>query len=97
MPRPNWSNWCGSRSAPSRWPTRIPMTKNVLSELEKRLATGPLSHDAPVPFFHFYGGKMQKDVLGVGSPRMPRTRHCGALHEESSYPCRAMDCFATPR
>ena len=23
------------------------------------------SHDAPVPFFHFYGGKMQKDVLGA--------------------------------
>jgi 8-oxo-dGTP pyrophosphatase MutT (NUDIX family) len=42
-----------------------PMTKNVLNELEKRLATGPLSHDAPVPFFHFYGGKMQKDVLGA--------------------------------
>jgi 8-oxo-dGTP pyrophosphatase MutT (NUDIX family) len=40
-----------------------PMTKNVLSELEKRLASGPLSHDAPVPFFHFYGGKMQKDFL----------------------------------
>jgi 8-oxo-dGTP pyrophosphatase MutT (NUDIX family) len=42
-----------------------PMTKNVLGELERRLATGPLSHDAPVPFFHFYGGKMQKDILGT--------------------------------
>src|ERR1700759_2353545 len=42
-----------------------PMTRNVLNELERRLATGPLSHDAPVPFFHFYGGKMQKDVLGA--------------------------------
>src|SRR5438477_142124 len=42
-----------------------PMTKNVLGELEKRLATGPLRHDAPVPFFHFYGGRMQKDVLGT--------------------------------
>src|ERR1700716_3844470 len=41
-----------------------PMTRNVLNELEKRLATGPLSHDAPVPFFHFYGGRMHKDVLG---------------------------------
>jgi len=40
-----------------------PMTRNVLGELDRRLATGPLSHDAPVPFFHFYGGKMQKDVL----------------------------------
>jgi len=40
-----------------------PMTRNVLGELERRLATGPLQHDAPVPFFHFYGGKMQKDVL----------------------------------
>src|SRR5512132_807542 len=33
--------------------------------LSRRLATGPLRHDAPVPFFHFYGGKMQKDVLGA--------------------------------
>ena len=41
-----------------------PMTRNVLNELEKRLATGPLNHDAEVPFFHFYGGKMHKDVLG---------------------------------
>jgi 8-oxo-dGTP pyrophosphatase MutT (NUDIX family) len=41
-----------------------PMTRNVLNELDSRLATGPLRHDAPVPFFHFYGGKMQKDVLG---------------------------------
>jgi 8-oxo-dGTP pyrophosphatase MutT (NUDIX family) len=42
-----------------------PMTKNVLGELEQRLATGPLRHDAPVPFFHFYGGRMHKDVLGA--------------------------------
>jgi 8-oxo-dGTP pyrophosphatase MutT (NUDIX family) len=42
-----------------------PMTRNVLGELERRLATGPLHHDAPVPFFHFYGGKMQKDILGA--------------------------------
>jgi len=41
------------------------MTKNVLAELEQRLATGPLHHDAPVPFFHFYGGKMQRDILGM--------------------------------
>jgi 8-oxo-dGTP pyrophosphatase MutT (NUDIX family) len=41
------------------------MTKNVLAELDRRLATGPLRHDAPVPFFHFYGGKMQKDILGA--------------------------------
>src|SRR3954466_11225959 len=40
------------------------MTKNVLGELEKRLAAGPLSHDAAVPFFHFYGGRMQRDMLG---------------------------------
>ena len=39
------------------------MTKNVLAELDKRLATGPLRHDAPVPFFHFYGGRMHRDVL----------------------------------
>jgi 8-oxo-dGTP pyrophosphatase MutT (NUDIX family) len=41
------------------------MTRNVLAELEKRLAGGPLSHAAAVPFFHFYGGKMQRDVLGT--------------------------------
>ena len=40
-----------------------PMTKLVLKQLDKRLATGPLRHDAPLPFFHFYGGKMQMDVL----------------------------------
>jgi 8-oxo-dGTP pyrophosphatase MutT (NUDIX family) len=39
------------------------MTRNVLGELERRLATGPLRHDAPLPFFHFYGGKMHKDIL----------------------------------
>jgi 8-oxo-dGTP pyrophosphatase MutT (NUDIX family) len=40
-----------------------PMTRNVLSELDKRLATGALRHDADVPFYHFYGGKMHRDVL----------------------------------
>jgi 8-oxo-dGTP pyrophosphatase MutT (NUDIX family) len=40
-----------------------PMTKNVLGELERRLAAGPLRHDTDLPFFHFYGGRMQKDVL----------------------------------
>ena len=43
-----------------------PMTKNVLGELERRLATGPLRHDAEVPFYHFYAGKMQRDRLGEG-------------------------------
>jgi 8-oxo-dGTP pyrophosphatase MutT (NUDIX family) len=42
-----------------------PMTRNVLGELERRLATGPLRHDASVPFFHFYGGSMHKDLLGA--------------------------------
>ncbi len=41
------------------------MTKNVLGELERRLAFGSLRHDAPVPFFHFYGGKMHRDILGA--------------------------------
>jgi 8-oxo-dGTP pyrophosphatase MutT (NUDIX family) len=40
-----------------------PMTKNVLNELDKRLATGALRHDADVPFYHFYGGKMHRDIL----------------------------------
>jgi 8-oxo-dGTP pyrophosphatase MutT (NUDIX family) len=42
-----------------------PMTKNVLNELDKRLATGALRHDADVPFYHFYGGKMHRDILGA--------------------------------
>src|SRR6201997_4456934 len=46
-----------------------PMTKNVLGELQKRLATGPLRHDAQVPFFHFYGGRVHRDVLGVNGQR----------------------------
>jgi 8-oxo-dGTP pyrophosphatase MutT (NUDIX family) len=40
------------------------MTKNVLGELDRRLKTGPLRHDADVPFYHFYSGKMHRDVLG---------------------------------
>lgn len=40
-----------------------PMTKNVLGELERRLATGPLRHDAAIPFFYAHGGKMAKHVL----------------------------------
>ena len=42
-----------------------PMTRNVLNELERRLASGPLRHDADVPFFHFYGGRMQRELLGT--------------------------------
>jgi 8-oxo-dGTP pyrophosphatase MutT (NUDIX family) len=40
-----------------------PMTVKVLQQLEIRLAAGPLRHDAPIPFFHFYGGKMQMDMM----------------------------------
>jgi len=40
-----------------------PMTRNVLTELDKRLSTGPLRHDADVPFYHFQGGKMRRDIL----------------------------------
>jgi 8-oxo-dGTP pyrophosphatase MutT (NUDIX family) len=39
------------------------MTVRILDQLAKRLAMGALSHDAPIPFFHFYGGKMQMDTL----------------------------------
>jgi 8-oxo-dGTP pyrophosphatase MutT (NUDIX family) len=39
------------------------MTKNVLRELGKRLATGPLRHDADVPFFHWVGDRMAMDML----------------------------------
>ncbi len=41
-----------------------PMTKNVLNELDRRLATGALRHDADVPFYRFYDGKMRRDILG---------------------------------
>ena len=39
------------------------MTKNVLNQLQKRLETGPLRHDAPLPFFHWVDGKMQLDMI----------------------------------
>jgi 8-oxo-dGTP pyrophosphatase MutT (NUDIX family) len=42
-----------------------PMTKRVLTELERRLATGPLNHGAEVPFWHFQGGQWHKDMLGA--------------------------------
>ncbi len=41
------------------------MTRNVLNELDRRLAAGALSHDAEVPFYHFYSGKMHRDILGA--------------------------------
>ncbi|MBB5046531.1 8-oxo-dGTP pyrophosphatase MutT (NUDIX family) [Rhodopseudomonas rhenobacensis] len=40
------------------------MTKQVLGELQRRLAAGPLRHDAAVPFFHHSRGRMQMDRLG---------------------------------
>ncbi len=40
-----------------------PMTVQVLRQLEIRLTLGPLRHDAPIPFFHFFGGKMQMEML----------------------------------
>ena len=39
------------------------MTKMVLRELDARLAQGPLSHAAVVPFFHFHGAKMQRETI----------------------------------
>lgn len=39
------------------------MTKNVLNQLQKRLALGPLHHQSPLPFFHWHDGKMQMDML----------------------------------
>ena len=39
------------------------MTKNVLNQLQHRLSTGPLNHNAALPFFHWYNGKMQLDIL----------------------------------
>ncbi|MEI9925573.1 MAG: NUDIX hydrolase [Bradyrhizobium sp.] len=42
-----------------------PMTKRVLTELERRLATGPLNHGAEVPFWHFQDGQWHMDMLGA--------------------------------
>ena len=39
------------------------MTKIVLRELSHRLATGPLSHAAAVPFYHFQGGDWRRDLI----------------------------------
>ncbi|MBY0382232.1 MAG: NUDIX hydrolase [Xanthobacteraceae bacterium] len=39
------------------------ITRRVLGELEARLATGPLSHQAPVPFFHYRNGQMLCDTI----------------------------------
>jgi hypothetical protein len=36
----------------------------VLSLFDNRIGK-PAPHDAAVPFIRFYGGKMQKDVLGA--------------------------------
>jgi 8-oxo-dGTP pyrophosphatase MutT (NUDIX family) len=43
------------------------MTTRVLEELAQRLSTGPLRHDAEVPFFRAEGGgaRMRRDILGV--------------------------------
>jgi 8-oxo-dGTP pyrophosphatase MutT (NUDIX family) len=43
------------------------MTKAVLRQLELRLANGPLRHDAPIPFFHWYDGAMRMDILTAAS------------------------------
>jgi 8-oxo-dGTP pyrophosphatase MutT (NUDIX family) len=40
------------------------MTKAVLHQLDLRLAKGPLAHDTPIPFFHWYNNGMQMDTLG---------------------------------
>lgn len=39
------------------------MTKNVLRELTQRLALGPLSHDADVPFYHYHAGNWRRDII----------------------------------
>jgi 8-oxo-dGTP pyrophosphatase MutT (NUDIX family) len=43
------------------------MTTRVLDELAQRLSTGPLRHDAEVPFFRAEAGglRMRRDVLGA--------------------------------
>jgi len=39
------------------------MTQSVLDELAARLAVGPLTHRADVPFFHFRNGVRLRDTL----------------------------------
>jgi 8-oxo-dGTP pyrophosphatase MutT (NUDIX family) len=39
------------------------MTQKVLDELGKRLSSGPLRHDAEVPFFRAEGGQMRRHIL----------------------------------
>jgi 8-oxo-dGTP pyrophosphatase MutT (NUDIX family) len=39
------------------------MTQKVLDELGQRLSTGPLRHDAEVPFFRAEGGGMRRHIL----------------------------------
>ena len=54
-----------------------PMTRNVLNELEKRLATGPLSHDAAGAVFPFLRRQDAQGRFGG----VARCRHSGAaLH-----------------
>ena len=65
MPMPNWSQPDSVQLGLKPLADLHPISQECAGRLENRLATGPLSHDAPVPFFHFYGGKMQKDVLGA--------------------------------
>lgn len=39
------------------------ITRRVLDELQARLAAGPLSHAAAVPFYHFRAGRMLRDMI----------------------------------
>jgi 8-oxo-dGTP pyrophosphatase MutT (NUDIX family) len=39
------------------------ITRAVLRELEQRLATGPLRHDAPIAFFHYHRDALRVDTL----------------------------------
>lgn len=39
------------------------MTQNVLDELKTRLAMGPLTHQADVPFFYFRNGAAHREML----------------------------------
>jgi len=40
-----------------------PMTQSILDELHARLAKGPLTHQAEVPFFHFRNGTRLRGTL----------------------------------
>ncbi len=80
----------GSRSAPSRWPTRMPMTKNVLAELDRRprhRAAAPRRAGAVLPFLRRQDAEGRAG--GVSPPLSPVIASERRSDPESYRLCRA--------